>query len=769
MARKVQADGGGVPIKLVSRAVRLAVAGCAVAVTTPAFGLSLHDIEVKSHLGQRLMAEIPFVLGPGERLENSCLRLQSSASGLPQIRGIQFSIDYVRRVIRTTTARSLKEPLSSMTVQVSCPGVPNMVREYSIWLDLPAGSLAVPDSARLASAPSPQPAVTVPSTAVREVPRTPARPQATPLLNKGTIEAGSSYRVQIGDTLSGIAFRVKQREANTTWAWAQRIHVLNPGAFIGGNIDKLKAGSMLVIPGGLLEQPSLASRVASMPAVEARTAVEPAARRPAAATPAPIEAPAAVVDAPAQDSGETQRLAENEARAKLADIERKLSALEQTVETEAVDIGATAPISGVTGGDAGETRSLAEQQARAKLAEIERKLAALEQAVELEVGTERAAIEAAAEVPAEVPIYADEIAPPPQVEAESPPTEAPTAVAAAATAVGQQPSGSNAWITILAVLAGGVLAILFFIGLWRRTPRSQSIADILDTPADARTVRVDAPEFDSPPEEIEWQTKPRIDPSDSMSVAEITLPRDDTVEPEPEPEPALKPEPEPEPAPEPVYQATSQPDDGVDFGAVPISAQDLERILRKEEQGDDDGAETSDTAEMTREEASLDDTASVVAVDENLEDDTSHQETLEDDTPLMDVDETSAGDTSLLAAAVDETSADDTSLLAVAVDEALEDDTSHEEILADETSRIAIDESLLLEAEGKIDGGEDVAAQTGELPVDADLLEQSYIEEFEGTEELKAEFEKHRDAGADKDTEGEDPDDTLRDQKAVGK
>lgn len=195
----------------------------------------------------------------------------------------------------------------------------------------------------------------------------------------------------------------------------------------------------------------------------------------------------------------------------------------------------------------------------------------------------------------------------------------------------------------------------------------------------------------------------------------------------------------------------------------------MERILRKEEQGDDDGAETSDTAEMTREEASLDDTASVVAVDENLEDDTSHQETLEDDTPLMDVDETSAGDTSLLAAAVDETSADDTSLLAVAVDEALEDDTSHEEILADETSRIAIDESLLLEAEGKIDGGEDVAAQTGELPVDADLLEQSYIEEFEGTEELKAEFEKHRDAGADKDTEGEDPDDTLRDQKAVGK
>ena len=749
MARKVQADGGGVPIKLVSRAVRLAVTGCAVAVTTPAFGLSLHDIEVKSHLGQRLMAEIPFVLGPGERLENSCLRLQSSASGLPQIRGIQFSIDYVRRVIRTTTARSLKEPLSSMTVQVSCPGAPNMVKEYSIWLDLPAGSLAVPDSARLASAPSPEAAATVPSTPAREVPRAPARPKATPSL-KRTIEAGSSYRVQIGDTLSGIAFRVKQREANATWAWAQRIHVLNPGAFIGGNIDKLKAGSMLVIP-GVLEQPGFAARVASTPpAVEARTAVQPAARHPAAVTRAPIEAPAALVDAPDQESGETQRLSENEARAKLADIERKLSALEQTVETEAVDIGATAPISGVTGDDAGETPSLAEQQARAKLAEIERKLSALEQAVELEVGAERTAIEAAREVPAEAPIYADESPRPPQAEAESPPTEAPAAVAAAATAVGEQPSGSNAWITILAVLAGGVLAILFFIGLWRRTPRSQSIADILDAPSDARAVRVDAPEFDSPPEEIEWQTKPRIDPSDSMSVAEITLPRDDIAEPEPEPEPAPAPAPEPEAAPEPVYQATSQPDDGVDFGAMPISAQDLERILRKEEQGEDDGAAT---AEMTREEASLDDTSSI-AVDETFEDDTSQEEILEDDTPLLEVDETSAGDTSLLA---------------VAVDEALEDDTSHEEILADETSRIAIDESLSLKAEGESEGGDDIAAQTGELPVDADLLEQSYIEEFEGTEELKAEFEKHRDAGADDDTESEDPDDTLRDQKAVGK
>jgi hypothetical protein len=306
-------------------------------------------------------------------------------------------------------------------------------------------------------------------------------------------------------------------------------------------------------------------------------------------------------------------------------------------------------------------------------------------------------------------------------------------------------------MAILAVLAGGVLAILFFVGLWRRTPRSQSIADILDEPSG--TVRVDAPEFDSPPEELEWTTKPRIDPSDSMSVAEITLPRGDAEpEPEAEPEPAPTPEPEAEPEPtpepeaeqEPVSQTTGQNGQDADFGAMPISAQELERILRKEEPSEE--AETGDdTAEVSAEQVALDDTSSI-AVDESLEDDTLQEETLEEAAAVVD-------DTSLLPAAVDETLVDETSRMAV------------DETLADETSRIALDENLATEADGETDA----TAQTGELPVDADLLEQSYIEEFEGTEELSLEFEKHRVAAADSEDEEEDPDDTLRDQKAIGK
>ena len=691
MARKDLARSRGGSIKLVSRAVRVAVAGCAVVATTPAFGLSLLDLEVKSYLGQRLIAEIPYVLAPGERLESRCLRqLRSGSSGLPHVQGLQFSIDYVRRVVRASTATTMREPLSALVLQVACPGVPQMVREYSIWLDLPSGSLAVPKTAAApALLPQPVPApVPVRKAASVPPPRVDAPPQSP-------IAAGSRYRVQIGDTLSGIAFRIKQRAPNTTWAWAKRIHSQNPEAFIGGDQNKLQAGSLLSIPSGLTAAPNATAPATVAGAGRTTTTAAPSPGSDIEASAPNAEARAAEARARAADAVE---LAEEQAKIKLREIEAKLSALERSMDSDTATSEAIAPNVETVGGEPEAVAALSdENRARAKLAEIERKLSALEQAVESEIGARpKAQSEVDVAGSPAAPIYADEVAAEPAPVVPEP-AQAVTASDSADQAVDE--GGSSAWITALAMLAFGALIVLTFIGMWRRGPRSRSL-DVMDLPPETKDVRVDTPEFDSRPDEFEWRPTPQpqqhVDPADSMSVAEITLPRGEMAEqPEPEPEAA------PEPAPPPVQ----------DFGAMPISADELEQILGKEEQA--------------------------------------KQESEEDAEPVTE-------DTAVLSENTDKPSEDTSSL----------DDTSRMTVVEsvdDDTSTMAIDETMEMSSESSAEEKED-SAQTGDMPLDTELLERSYIEEFEATEEFQAEFDKMRAEDADEDLE-----DTRRDQAPNGK
>ena len=84
------------------------------------------------------------------------------------------------------------------------------------------------------------------------------------------IQAGTTYRISQGDTLSTIAARIDGRLPDTTWAVAEQIFASNPDAFIRNNPDLIKLGSLIQIP-GVAELASSSSASASQPDPTVRT------------------------------------------------------------------------------------------------------------------------------------------------------------------------------------------------------------------------------------------------------------------------------------------------------------------------------------------------------------------------------------------------------------------------------------------------------------------------------------------------------------------
>ncbi|WP_096086529.1 FimV/HubP family polar landmark protein [Agaribacterium haliotis] len=83
--------------------------------------------------------------------------------------------------------------------------------------------------------------------------------------------AQSSYRVQSGDTLSGIASRVSRPDGVSHRQAIAQLHRQNPGAFQNGDMNRLLAGSTLSIPQGEQWQGS-AEAVAAGTAVRDKSA-----------------------------------------------------------------------------------------------------------------------------------------------------------------------------------------------------------------------------------------------------------------------------------------------------------------------------------------------------------------------------------------------------------------------------------------------------------------------------------------------------------------
>ncbi len=246
--------------------------------STAAMALGLGQIQVKSRPGQPLLAEIPIISNVAGELDGATARLAPpevfARVGLEPPRGVvgglQFDImpnAQGRMVVRVTSSEPVSAQALSFLVEVDW-GKGRLVREYSALVDAPqtAAALAEPQIQAPTTAPSdiigrqPEvaqehlpPAVADQRPQARPVAAPPARAQAPrpkpmPAGRHADAASASEWTVRQGQTLSQIARRLGQGDATLDQTMLALLHA-NPEAFVGGNINRLRAGAVLRVPG----------------------------------------------------------------------------------------------------------------------------------------------------------------------------------------------------------------------------------------------------------------------------------------------------------------------------------------------------------------------------------------------------------------------------------------------------------------------------------------------------------------------------------------
>lgn len=237
----------------------------ATAIAAIPFGVSaagLGAVNVFSGLGQPLRAEIEVKATPQE-LQSLSARMagveafrQANFTVSPVVGDVRLSIERRgdRAFVKVTSEKPVRDPFLDLVVELNW-SAGRVLREYTFLLD-PV------DTARPVVAAAP--AVATTRSAV--TPRAPDRAAAVP---PAPATMPDTYRVARGDTLRGIATRYRQPGANLDQMLIALLRE-NPDAFDGGNINRLRAGAILRLPG-----PD--SAVASEPAAARREVIAQAA------------------------------------------------------------------------------------------------------------------------------------------------------------------------------------------------------------------------------------------------------------------------------------------------------------------------------------------------------------------------------------------------------------------------------------------------------------------------------------------------------------
>ena len=238
---------------------------------------------MNSALNEPLSARIELLsASPGE-LDNLVIGLASAETferyGLDRpfyLQGIQFNIVRTGRTdgnyVQVRSASAMSEPFLTFLVEASWSRG-RLLREYTVFLDPPtfappvvdeapaiqAPSRAAPsDSGRIERAapaeprPAPAPApIRQAAPTQQPAPQQPApqQPKPQPIADDTPYDTsvGGDYNVQRGESLWGIASRVRPDDRLTMNQTMLAIFEANPDAF-GGNINILRAGASLRIP-----------------------------------------------------------------------------------------------------------------------------------------------------------------------------------------------------------------------------------------------------------------------------------------------------------------------------------------------------------------------------------------------------------------------------------------------------------------------------------------------------------------------------------------
>lgn len=274
-----------------------------------ALALGLGQIQVKSKPNEPLLAEIPIVSNDPAELEQLQARLASPETfariGLDPPQGLVADLQFAvvrdnngNLAIRVTSSKPIDQPMLTFLVEVEW-GQGKLVREYSALVDAPrdAPSPSAPmiDAAQTAqtdtvvrpaqtqapveTAPAETaPAPTEPDAVAQQPAAEPAPPpanavapapvRAAPRSDEAataTAAAGSEYGpVRSGQTLSEIAGGLKPGGYTLDQTMLALLRT-NPDAFIGNDINKLKRGAVLRVPGE--------NEIASLGAAEAAVIV----------------------------------------------------------------------------------------------------------------------------------------------------------------------------------------------------------------------------------------------------------------------------------------------------------------------------------------------------------------------------------------------------------------------------------------------------------------------------------------------------------------
>jgi len=216
--------------------------------------LGLGEIDIDSYLNQPLSARINLLTRSGEDLFDMRVQLASRKSferaGIDfqqVLRGLRFSVETDAKgktYIKVTTHKRMRDPFINFLVEVNWSRG-RIQREYTLLIDPPTFTRATPQPTRAPVAARParqsRPAI-APA-------RTSGRRSAAETSFPAQPYSGETYTTTRRDTLWQIANDVRPSADISTEQMMLALLDENPNAFIGQNINRLKAGQTLNIPG----------------------------------------------------------------------------------------------------------------------------------------------------------------------------------------------------------------------------------------------------------------------------------------------------------------------------------------------------------------------------------------------------------------------------------------------------------------------------------------------------------------------------------------
>lgn len=239
---------------------KLAVVAALLIITSPRlFALGLGELDMQSALNQPMQAVIELTSSAGTPVDTIKVSLASleahQRAGLTKsavLANFRFAVEKGssgNAVVRVTSEDPVREPYLEFMLELNWPNG-RLMRSYTVLVDPPVTMPARP-------APAPAPvtrAATRPATPepVRQVaPPSTVRPSRAPAATAAAAPAPADEYgpIRRSETLWSIAERVRPDESVSMHQMMMALLRENPDAFVNGNMNLLKAGSTLKVPG----------------------------------------------------------------------------------------------------------------------------------------------------------------------------------------------------------------------------------------------------------------------------------------------------------------------------------------------------------------------------------------------------------------------------------------------------------------------------------------------------------------------------------------